>query len=462
MTFGYSRDDAEGGFLLKYVEDKILPYNPFQTLDDAVVGLMKIAVDKGRATRPDLELGICGEHGGDPESIAKCESIGLDYVSCSPFRVPVARLAAAQAAMAGVAFVQLVPTVVIGLIAGSLADAFDRRRLLLITNIGMAASTAMLLALALVPSPPIALLFVGGFLSMAFSSVDQPTRLAATPRLVPPERLPAAITLNQLSGQASSIVGPAIAGILLAISGPAGAYAFDLATFVFAFSMLLRLRAIPHLGAVVKPGLQAIREGLSFARRKRILLSTFVLDLNAMIFGMPTALFPVLALEVFDAGPAGVGFLAAAPAIGGVLATVFSGWVGSVRRVGLGILIVVAIWGVMITLFGLASFSFALALVFLTMAGTADVLSAVFRATLLQVETPDDLRGRLSAIHVMVVRAGPRLGDMEAAVVASIAGAQFAVVSGGIMCLIGLVAIARRFPELGAYERRLGEVVPER
>ena len=99
MTFGYSRDDAEGGFLLKYVEDKILPFNPFQTLDDAVAGLMRTAVEKGRATKPDLELGICGEHGGDPESIAKCERIGLDYVSCSPFRVPVARLAAAQAAL---------------------------------------------------------------------------------------------------------------------------------------------------------------------------------------------------------------------------------------------------------------------------------------------------------------------------------------------------------------------------
>jgi pyruvate, orthophosphate dikinase len=101
MTFGYSRDDAEGGFLLKYVEDGILPVNPFQTLDDAVAGLMRTAVEKGRATRPDLELGICGEHGGDPASIHKCEQIGLDYVSCSPFRVPVARLAAAQAVLAG-------------------------------------------------------------------------------------------------------------------------------------------------------------------------------------------------------------------------------------------------------------------------------------------------------------------------------------------------------------------------
>ncbi len=103
MTFGYSRDDAEGGFLLKYVEDGILPYNPFQTLDDAVAGLMSIAVERGRKTKPDIELGICGEHGGDPDSIAKCERIGLDYVSCSPFRVPVARLAAAQAAMSNAA-----------------------------------------------------------------------------------------------------------------------------------------------------------------------------------------------------------------------------------------------------------------------------------------------------------------------------------------------------------------------
>jgi pyruvate,orthophosphate dikinase len=103
MTFGYSRDDAEGGFLLKYVEDKILPYNPFQSLDPVVVKEMDMAVKLGRKTRPDLKVGICGEHGGDPMSIGFCNDIGLNYVSCSPFRVPVARLAAAQAALAGAA-----------------------------------------------------------------------------------------------------------------------------------------------------------------------------------------------------------------------------------------------------------------------------------------------------------------------------------------------------------------------
>lgn len=100
MTFGYSRDDAEGKFLRKYVEDKILPTNVFESIDRNGVGrLMKIAVEEGRAARNGLKCGICGEHGGDPESIYFCHELGLDYVSCSPFRVPIARLSAAQAAI---------------------------------------------------------------------------------------------------------------------------------------------------------------------------------------------------------------------------------------------------------------------------------------------------------------------------------------------------------------------------
>jgi pyruvate, orthophosphate dikinase len=109
-TFGISRDDAEGKFLLKYVDGlvepgakekvKILPVNPFQTLDrDGVGQLVRMGVENGRKANPDLEVGICGEHGGDPDSIEFCHEVGLDYVSCSPFRVPVARLAAAQAAL---------------------------------------------------------------------------------------------------------------------------------------------------------------------------------------------------------------------------------------------------------------------------------------------------------------------------------------------------------------------------
>jgi pyruvate,orthophosphate dikinase len=100
-ALGFSRDDAEGKFLTHYLEDGVLEKNPFETLDvDGVGDLMRIAVERGRAAKPDIKLGICGEHGGDPKSVAFCHDLGLDYVSCSPYRVPLARLAAAQAALA--------------------------------------------------------------------------------------------------------------------------------------------------------------------------------------------------------------------------------------------------------------------------------------------------------------------------------------------------------------------------
>lgn len=375
-----------------------------------------------------------------------------------PFHIYI--LTESTLALGLLALVQLVPMIVVGLVAGAFADAFDRRRLLILTNIGMAASSGMLLLVSLTPSPPVPLLYVAAFLTMTFSSIDQPTRVSAVPRLVPPARLPPAIALNQLGVQASTLLGPALAGVFLATVGPVGAYAFDFATFSVAFLMLLAMRPIPHLGAAVRPGLTMVREGFAFVNRKRILLSTFVVDLDAMIFGMPTVLFPVLALEVFGTGPAGVGMLGAAPAVGAVLATVFSGWVKGVRRAGLGVVTVVAVWGIAIALFGLSTFSFAIALAFLALAGAADVLSAVFRATILQLETPDELRGRVSAIHVMVVRSGPRLGDMGMATVASIAGAQFAVVSGGILVVAGLAVVTRLFPGLLAYRRSLSDPRP--
>jgi predicted MFS family arabinose efflux permease len=199
---------------------------------------------------------------------------------------------------------------------------------------------------------------------------------------------------------------------------------------------------------VTRPGLDAIREGLRFTRERRAILGSFVIDLDAMIFGMPTSLFPVLALDVFQTGPAGFGLLAAAPAAGAFLGALFSGWVSSVRRTGRAILAAVGVWGLAITAFGLVTVSFPLALLCLAVAGAADVFSAVFRSTLVQTETPDTLRGRVMSIHILVVTSGPRLGDIEAAVVAALTSPQFAVVSGGLACLIGVGVVARRFPEL--------------
>ncbi|HEV8402056.1 MAG TPA: MFS transporter [Candidatus Limnocylindrales bacterium] len=346
---------------------------------------------------------------------------------------------------------QLVPILVFALGAGSLADVMDRRRLLLLTQTALAACSLALVWLALQGSPPVILLFIIAAAAAGLGAVDQPARASSVPRLVPPERLSSAIALNQLNFQLASIVGPALGGILIATVGLAGAYAVDVVSFLAAIVALLAIAPLPPLGAVSRPGLAAINEGLAYVRRRRAILGSFVIDLDAMIFGMPTALFPVLALDVFGTGAVGFGLLAAAPAVGAFVGALLSGWVSGVRRTGRAILLAVVGWGLAITAFGLVTVSFPLALVFLAIAGAADVFSAVFRSALVQLETPDGLRGRVTSIHTLVVTGGPRLGDLEATVVAALTTPQFAVVSGGIACVIGVWFVARSFPELAQH-----------
>jgi MFS family permease len=366
-----------------------------------------------------------------------------------PFQVYV--LTGSTLAIGAIGLVQLVPILVFALGAGSLADVVDRRRLLMVTQTGMAISSLLLVLLALHGDPPLIALYVIAFLSAGLGAVDQPARASSLPRIVAAERLPSAIALNQLNFQVASIVGPAIGGVLIATVGLSGAYAVDVVSFVASLAALAAIRPLPPIGVVTRPGLEAIKEGLRFARQRRVILGSFVVDLNAMIFGMPTSLFPVLALDVFKTGPAGFGLLAAAPAVGAFLGALVSGWVSRVHRTGRAIFLAVVAWGLAITAFGLVTFSFPLALVFLAMAGAADVFSAVFRSTLIQLETPDNLRGRVTSIHTLVVTSGPRLGDVEAAVVAALVSPQFAVVSGGILCVLGVAVVARRFPELAGH-----------
>ena len=377
-----------------------------------------------------------------------------------PFQVYV--LTGSTLAIAALTLFQLVPILLFALGAGSLADAVDRRRLLMVTQIGLAACSLILVVLALSGNPPLPALFAVAFVSAGLGAVDQPTRSSAIPRLVPPERLPAAIALNQLNFQTASIVGPAAGGLLIATVGVAGAYAVDVATFAATLIALLAIHPLPPLGDAARPGLAAIAEGLRYAREKRAILGSFAIDFNAMIFGMPTSLFPVLALDVFKTGPAGFGLLAAAPAVGSFLGALLSGWVTSVQRIGRAIVLAVVGWGLAITAFGLVTFSFPLALLFLALAGAADVFSAVFRSTLVQLETPDALRGRIMSIHGLVVTSGPRIGDMEAAAVAALVGPQVAVVSGGIACLLGVVVVVRLFPELVGHtiRRRRADAAP--
>ncbi len=349
------------------------------------------------------------------------------------------------------AVVQLVAILAFALGGGALADAMDRRRLLLATQLGLSLASLGLVALALAPAAPLVLYYIVAFVAAGIGAIDQPARSSAIPRLVPRERLPAAISLGQLSFNAMAVVGPAFGGVLLATIGPAGAFAFDAITFAAAIIALLLIAPLPPLTGAVRPSLASIREGLRFARRRRIVLSTFVIDLVAMIFGMPTSLFPALALDVFKVGPLGVGLMTAAPAAGALAAVLFTGWTGRIRHPGRAVIAAVAGWGLAIIAFGLATEVFALALLFLALAGAADLVSAVLRSGIAQFETPDELRGRVMSIHTLVVTSGPRIGDAEAALVAAFIGPQLSVISGGVLCLVGLAWVVRAFPELGRY-----------
>lgn len=354
-------------------------------------------------------------------------------------------------ALAALVLVQLVPLLLFTLGGGALADAMDRRHVLLATQLGLAGTSLALALLSFQAEPAIPLLFVVAFVASGFSAFDWPARSSAIPRLVPAQRLRAAIALGQLSFNGGSVIGPAVAGVLIGTVGVAGAFAVDVATYAVSLAMILRIRPIPPIGEPGRPGLDAIREGLRFVRVRRLILSTFAIDLNAMIFGSPRTLYPVLALDVFQTGPVGLGLLMAAPAAGAFAAILLSGGISRFRRIGRGILLAVAAWGGAITLFGLSTSFFALALIFLAFAGGADVVSAVFRSSVVQMETPDELRGRVASVHILVVTAGPQVGDIEAAVVASAIGAQLSVISGGLLCLLGVLVVARAFPELDAH-----------
>jgi predicted MFS family arabinose efflux permease len=192
---------------------------------------------------------------------------------------------------------------------------------------------------------------------------------------------------------------------------------------------------------------RAIREGFDFARKHRLIMSTFVIDLIAMIFGLPRVLFPFLIVDQFDRSPEALGLLFAAPAAGALLGALTSGWTGRVRRQGLAVIVSVAAWGVAIAAFGWSGRWLWLGLGMLALAGWADVISAIFRTTILQMSAPDRLRGRLFAIHILVVTGGPRLGDVEAGVVARLVSPTFSVVSGGIACVVGAGLVALLYPE---------------
>ncbi len=344
---------------------------------------------------------------------------------------------------------QFPPLLIGSLLGGTIADAYDRRKVLIASQVLMLATS---LGLAVNGAGANALwpVYVLTAMQAGVSGIDSPTRNAVIPNLVSREHLVAANSLSQISFQLAGVVGPAVAGVLIARFGVSAAYWVDVVTFVLATLTVVAMKAMPPFGGGRRAGLRSLQEGLRFLRGRQALQGTFIVDVNAMVFGLPRSLFPEMGLRVFGGGDAVVGLLYAAPGAGALVGALLSGWIPRVHRQGRAVIWAVVAWGLSIALFGLSTW-LPLALVFLALAGAADVVSAVFRTTILHLTVPDSLRGRLSAVHIAVVTGGPRLGDAEAGGVAALAGVRASAVSGGVFCIVGALAIARLMPALGRW-----------
>ena len=345
---------------------------------------------------------------------------------------------------------ELFPLLTLTIAGGAIADAVDRRRMLLITETLLALVAVGFAANAALPEPRVWAIYVLTTLAMSVFSLGVAGMNTVIPRLVEPHELLTANAIENVYGSTTNVAGPAVGGLLIAVLGLKGAYLLDAATFAGSLWSIWRLPPLRPLHDVERPSLRTIKEGFRFVRVKPVLLGMFLVDSNAMLFGMPRALFPALA-----GGKAGVlGLLYAAPYAGALAASVLSGWIRHVRRQGLVVAIAAAVWGVAIAAFGFSDETLWLALLMLAAAGAADNVSAVLRGTILWTVTPDHLRGRVSGIEFAQVAATPALGNVEAGLVASLTSVRFSIVSGGLACVVGTFIVALAVPALIHYDAR--------
>jgi MFS family permease len=350
--------------------------------------------------------------------------------------------------------VEIVPLVSMSLFGGALADRHDRRRILLAVQGALVVTAGLLALLAFLGSPPIVALYVLGGLLAGFAAVQNVVRSAILPNLVAPELVNPAIALNFGLTQLTYVIGPGLGGLMIGLAGVGAAYTVQAVTclaMVAAAAAMSPQPPIGRTGAEPQAVLRSIAEGLRFVRGNQALLGSFAIDLLAMTFGMPRALFAVLAVSVYGAGAEGTGLLYAAVAAGATIAALLTGWIAHARRLGRIVIWAVGVWGAAIAFAGLAG-SIWLAAGLLAVAGAADSVSAVCRSAINQNVTPDHLRGRMSAVFMLVVASGPRLGDVEAGAVAAVGGVRFSVVSGGVACLAGVALFVVLFPALARYD----------
>lgn len=350
--------------------------------------------------------------------------------------------------------VEVVPLIVFGLYGGALADAVDRRRMVLLCEMSLLVFTGVLLVNALQPHPRVWPLFVISGLFAVADSLQRPSLDSLIPRVVAHDELVAASALSSVRFSLGAIVGPAVGGLLVSQIGTWSAYAWDVATYVISIALLLRLRPVPASDEAQPPSIGAIREGLAYAWSRKDLLGTYAVDTVAMVFGFATALFPFVADALH--APWAVGLLYSAGSVGSLLVTVTSGWTSHVHRHGRAILCAAGLYGAAMVGFGLAR-SIWLALAFLVFAGGFDMISGLFRSAVWNGTIPDELRGRLAGIELLSYSLGPMAGNARAGGLAAVTSLRTSIVSGGLVCVGAVGVLATCLPALLHYDDRTSE-----
>jgi MFS family permease len=362
-------------------------------------------------------------------------------------------------AVGAIGVAQLVPTITIGLLGGSLADAVDRRKLVLATSACAAAVSAALAAQAFAGLRLIWLLYVLVAVQYSVSAINGPARQTFARSLLPPDKLPAGLALNRLSFQIMLTVGPALGGLITAVPalGLRACYLADAVSFAGSLYGVARLPALAPQAAVTRPGPRAVAEGITFIRRSQVLAGAFLADLNATVFGLPVALFPAINAERFGGNPRTLGLFATAIGVGGLISAALSGPIRHVSRQGRAMLCAVTVWGAAFAGFAIAP-SLWLTLTLLAIAGAADTFTVVFRGTIVQLTTPDELRGRVTAADYVVGAGGGQIGSLEAGALGSLTSPTISALTGGIATIAGALVIGLALP---AFTRYRSHPLPE-
>ncbi|MEU8919699.1 MFS transporter [Kitasatospora sp. NPDC048545] len=347
--------------------------------------------------------------------------------------------------------VELVPLIVFGLWGGALADALDRRKLVLRAEAALGLLAGLLLVNALLPHPLLWPIYLVAALVAAADGLQRPALDSLTPRLVPHRHLAAAFALKSLYHNAASVAGPALAGVVVAFAGVQTAYALDVLTFAASLLLLVRIRAVPPATGAERPSVRAVLTGVRYAWSRKDLLGTYAIDVCAMLFAYPVAVFPFLASDL--GADWALGPMYAASAAGALLVGATSGWTSRVHRHGRLLVVAAVGWGAAMALAGLSG-SVWVVLLGLALAGGADEISGLARSTMWNQSIPDGVRGRMAGVELLSYSVGPQLGQVRAGTVAGLVGVRAAVWTGGVACVVAVLAVAAALPRLLAYDDR--------